>query len=540
METLKIKINGIECQVKKGETILDAAKTVHIKIPTLCKHPDLISTGACGLCSVKQNGKNKLLRACTTFVEEGMDIITHDGELYEIRKNILQLILSAHPNDCLICQRNGDCELQKLAMDFGIREQIFTSIVKDIPNDTSTHAIIMDPVKCIGCGRCVDVCQNIQGIWALEFLYRGFDMRIAPAGYLSLKESPCIKCGQCTVYCPVGALVEIDETHKVWNVLGNKELYPVVQIAPAVKVSVGEDVGLESGTILSKKLYALLRAIGFKAVFDTNFGAELTIMEQGTELVEIVKNKRLDKLPLITSFCPAGIDYVEKYYPELIANCSKIKSPYKMVGSLAKTFYAERMNIDPAKIFMVSIMPCTVTKYEITKAEEMFPNGYRDVDISLTTRELVRMIKASGIQFLELKEEEVDNIPGYPAGNKTIFGITGSIMESVLKTAYILLMGKKLENLEFTQIKEIKRVQTAIIPIKGFGLKVAVANGIASVKQVLEEIRKAKIEKRDIPYHFIELMACEDGCIGGGGQPYGVTNEIKEKRTKSLYTSSNS
>lgn len=535
METLKIKINGTECQVPKQETILNAAKAVHIKIPKLCKHPDLPSTGACGLCIVKEKGNNKLLRACITLVQEGMDIVTHDGELYEIRKNILELILSAHPNDCFICQRNGDCELQTLAMEFGIREQIFTRIIKDIPKDTSTQAIVMDTVKCVGCGRCVNICQNIQDVWALEFLYRGFDMQIAPAGYPSLKESPCIKCGQCTVYCPVGALIELDETHKAWDALGNKELYPVVQISPVVNVSVGEKMGLEHNILLRKKLYALLKAIGFKAVFDTNCGVELTIMEQASEIVEIVKNKRFYKFPLITNFCPAVIDYVGKYYPELTENCSKTKSPYKMVGFLTKTSYAEKMNIDPEKIFMVSIMPCTATKYEITKGDGLFSPGYQDVDISLTTREFVRMIKASGIQFLELKEEEPDNISGYYTNNRAIFGITGSGTEAVLKTVYVLLTGKKLENLEFSNLKGLKGIKTAIVAANGFGLKVAVVHGIGNVKHVLDEVRKARAEKKEIPYHFIEIMACEKGCIGGGGQPYGGTNEIKEKRVKGLY-----
>jgi len=528
------KINGIQVQVNEGASILDAAKQVQIKIPTLCKHPDLPPGAGCGLCIVKIKGSPKMLRACCTPIENNMDIITHDPEIVAVRRTVLELILSNHPNDCLQCGRNNNCELQSLVADFGIREEPFDKFLPDIAKDDSTKTIVLDAQKCIRCGRCVEVCQDMQDVWALSFLERGFCTRISPAGDIKLADSPCIRCGQCSNHCPTGAIVELDETQRVWDALQSQEKYCVVQIAPAVRVAIGEAFGFPIGTNLTKKLYALLRRLGFKAVFDTNFGADVTIMEEGNEFIQKF-TKEKSSLPLITSCCPAWVDFMEKFHPDMIGHFSTCKSPHEIVGVLSKTYYAQKNKIDPKKIFVVSIMPCTAKKNEIIRCEEMFSSGCQDVDVSLTTRELARMIKQAGIDFANLPDEEADQMLGDYTGAGVIFGATGGVMEAAVRTAYFVLNGKNMEKLDLTQVRGLEGVKVAELKINGETIRVAVAHGLNHVEYVLDKIREAKKNNQEPPYHFVEVMACLGGCVGGGGQPYGVTDELRMKRAAGIY-----
>lgn len=531
---IKARINEFSVEVPDGTSILDAARKVQVRIPTLCKHKDLLPTAACGLCIVRNKGGNKMIRACCTPLENGMEITTHDSDIVEVRRTTLELILSNHPMACLTCGRNGECELQALAADFNITGETIKRYVKDVAADRSTDSIVVDFTKCIKCGRCVQVCQEMQNVWALSFLDRGINTRMAPAGDISLSESPCVKCGQCSAHCPTGAIVEKDETSTVWSALMDKEKLCVVQIAPSVRVTVGEAFGLPPGTNLTRKLYSALRRLGFHAVFDTNFSADVTIVEEASEFIERFVHKR-GQLPLITSCCPAWTDFMEKRHYDFIDNFSTAKSPQQMLGVLAKTYYAQKIGVDPAKIFMVSIMPCTAKKYELSRTDEMYASGFKDVDVCLTTRELARMLKQSGIDFLSVPDGAPDSILGDYSGAGTIFGATGGVMEAAVRTAYYYATGKKLEKVELEAVRGLKGVKEGSVSVAGTQIRVAVAHGLSHVEEVLEKVRAARREGRELPYHFIEVMACPGGCIGGGGQPYGVDNERREKRIAGLY-----
>ncbi len=531
----KAYINNIEVQFEPGEMILDAASKVHVKIPTLCKHPDLVPSAGCGICVVKIEGSHKMLRACSTKIEDGMRIITHDPEIIEIRRTVVELILSDHPNDCLICGRNNNCELQQIAADFGIREESFEKIVRDIPHDPSTGTITLEPSKCIKCGRCIDVCQNIQNVWALSFLERGVNTRMAPAGDIQLKDSPCVRCGQCSAHCPTGAIFEYDHTRKVWDELQNPDTYCIVQIAPSVRVALGEGFGYPAGKNLNKKIYAALRRLGFNTVFDTNFSADVTIMEEASEFVARFVHKK-SVLPLITTCCPSWVDFMEKFHADMIPHFSSAKSPQEMMSVLCKTYYADKQNLDPAKIRVISIMPCTAKKYEISRTEEMYASGYQNTDFVLTTRELIRMINQAGIDFALLEDEEPDHLMGDYSGAGTIFGTTGGVMEAALRTAHHYVTGEKLENVEFENVRGLDGVKETSIDIKGTIIKIAVAHGLGNVEYVLNKVKQAKEKGDELPYHFIEVMACPGGCIGGGGQPYGVTDKIRKARAEGLYS----
>ena len=535
MKTVRLKINGLDVEVPEGTNLLNAARQVQVRIPSLCYHPDLPAWAACGICVVKVKGLNKLVRACTAPAADGQEITTHDPELYGIRRTVIELILSTHPDDCLQCPRNNNCELQRLAADFGVREAPFGKRLRDLPEDDTTGSLILNPEKCILCGRCAAVCQQMQGVWALEFIGRGEKTRIAPAADVTLNESPCIKCGQCSAHCPVGAIYEHSHAKEVYAAVQDPAKHCVVQIAPAVRVALGEDFGYEPGTLLTGKIYAALRRLGFDAVFDTNFGADLTILEEGTEFIERFAHGKGD-LPLITSCCPSWTDYMEKFAPDFIPNFSTAKSPHAMVGALTKTYYAQQKGLDPKDIFMVSIMPCTAKKFEIQRSAEMSSSGQQDIDISLTTRELCRMIKSAGIDFRNLPDDErVDSLLGDYSGAGTIFGVTGGVMEAALRTAHWALTKERLPTMELKAIRGLDGVKEATLQVAGKEVRVAVAHSMCNIEKVLDKVRAAREKGRETPYHFIEVMACRGGCVGGGGQPYGATDEIRRQRAAGIY-----
>ena len=538
---VKLKIDNFEVDVPAGTSILEAARKAHIDIPTLCKHPDVDPSAGCGMCIVKVNGR--ILRSCCTPVAEGMEVITGDAEIVAVRRTVLELILSNHPNECLTCIRSGHCELQDLANTFAIESSHLPSLNKKLEKDESTKSIVLDPSKCVVCGRCVEVCQNQQNVWALSYLNRGLATRVTAAGGIDLADSPCIKCGQCSAHCPTGAIVEYDETQKVWDMLCDPNIVTVVQIAPAVRVAIGEEFGYKFGENLTGKTYAALRRLGFDKVFDTNFGADLTIIEEATEFVNRFTNNP-ESLPMFTSCCPAWVDMLEKYHHDMIDNFSTCKSPQSMVGALAKTYYAEKMAIDPAKIRVISIMPCTAKKWEITRSKDMSSSGYQDVDVSLTTRELCRMIKQSGIDFRNLPEEDADSPLGEYSGAGTIFGVTGGVMTAALRTAYFYITGKELGDLDFKVLEGLDGVKAAEVEINKKKIRIAVAHGCGNIEVILNEIRAAREAGEPMPYHFVEVMACRGGCVSGGGQPRvmlpgqpkprGITDDIRKKRAKGL------
>ena len=546
MEMIKLEVNGVQVEIPKGSNLLVAAKAANVKIPTLCYHPDLKPGASCGICVVRQlvpsrtePGKfvpsPKLLRACCTEAVEGMKIVTHDPDIVQVRRTVLELILANHPQDCLQCPRSGRCELQDIAADFGIRQIPFPKEVIHRDVDNSTPSLVLNPDKCIKCGRCAEVCQQMQNVWALEFIGRGEKTVMAPAAGVKLAESPCIKCGQCSAHCPVGAIYENDETAKVWAALRDSEKTCIVQIAPAVRVALGEDFGMKPGELSTGKIYAALRMLGFKKVFDTNFSADVTIMEEGTEFIKRFTNG--GKLPLITSCCPAWTDWMEKYAPDFTENFSSAKSPQQMLSALAKTYWAEKNGLKCEQIHVTSIMPCTAKKYEIARDENMKSTGCQDTDVVLTTRELARMIKAAGIDFLNLPEEKADDLLGSYTGAGTIFGVTGGVMEAALRTAYCLITKEdQPPAIEFTAVRGMDGVKKATIDIKGTQVNIAVAHQMGNVEKVLNEVREDIKNGVKPRYDFIEVMACRGGCIGGGGQPCLATDEVRAARTAGLYT----
>lgn len=531
---VNIKINGKEVQVAEGLSVLEACKGIGIKIPSLCYHPDVNAWASCGICVVKMENNGKMIRACSTKVYEGLSIITHDPQINRARRTVLELILSNHPQDCLQCVRNGNCELQDLAAEFGLRENRFEHFLKNQPVDDSNGSIVFDRDKCINCGRCVQVCQEVQNVWAIDFQGRGGKTIIGPAAGMLLNDSPCIRCGQCAAHCPTGAIHEFSNFGPLWEKIYDPDVVTAVQIAPSVRVALGEEFGMEPGELSTGKIYAALRRIGFDYIFDSNFSADLTVMEEGTEFIGRL-TKGQGKIPLFTSCCPAWVDYAEKNYPDMLGNVSTAKSPQQMMGSVIKTYWAQKMGINPEKVYSVSIMPCTAKKYEVHRDSNMSASGYQDVDISFTTRELAKLIKQAGIDFTALEDEKADSPLGEYTGAGTIFGATGGVMEAAVRTAYKVITGSEMADLNLTPVRGLDGVKSAKLDIAGTEVRVAVVHQLGNVAKVMDAVREAAARGEEPPYHFIEVMACRGGCVGGGGQPYGTTDEVRTKRAKGLY-----
>lgn len=527
MEFVKLTIDGIPVEVEAGTTILEAAQKVGIHIPTLCYHPELRLEGACRVCVVEVEGAKNLVASCVYPVADNMVVKTNSDLVRRARKTIVELMIANHPSDCLICSRHGECELQDLARQLGIRQIRFEGEKRDMPLDDSSHSVVRDPNKCILCGRCVRVCQETQAVYAIGVANRGSDSIVTTPFNQGLAEGPCVGCGQCIKVCPVGALVEKDDTDRVWDALHNPRAHVVVQVAPAVRAALGEEFGMRPGALVTGKLVTALRKLGFDQVYDTQFAADVTIMEEGYEFIgRLQKN---ENLPLITSCSPGWIGYCERFFPEMLPHVSSCKSPQQMFGVLAKTYYAEKADINPADIFSVSVMPCTAKKTEAAR-DEMQDSGYRDVDAVLTTRELANMIREAGIDFVNLNDSEFDLPMGMSTGAATIFGVTGGVMEAALRTVAEVLEGKELEEVDFQQVRGFAGVREATVRIAGKAVKVAIANGLGQAKKLLEAIEAGEAE-----YHFIEIMGCPGGCIGGGGQPLSTDPEILIQRAAALY-----
>lgn len=522
----RVYINGQEFKAKKGETILQICEREGINIPTLCYLKELSPTGSCRVCVVEVEGMRNLVPACAFPVTDGMKIETNSPRVRRARKTNIELLLANHPQECLICVRNGNCELQDLSSTYGVREYRYNGEKRNLPCDIASPAIERDPEKCILCGRCVRVCNEIQKVGAIDFIRRGFDSMVSPAYEYSLNETSCIYCGQCIMVCPVGALREKSHQKLVWEYLNNKDLFTVAQIAPAVRVAVGEEFGLPAGMDVSKKMVSALKRMGFDRVFDTNFGADLTIMEEASELV--YRLQKDSPIPLITSCSPGWVKFLEHFYPELIPHVSTCKSPHEMEGAIIKSYYAKVMGLDPKKIRVVSIMPCTAKKFEAQRPE--LGNQYPDVDAVITTREFIRMVKIAGIDFQNLTEQEFDNPLGESTGAAAIFGTSGGVLEAALRTAYWMITGVDLEDVNFEEVRGLKGVKEAEVDINGNKLRVAAVSGVGNVREILNDIRNGKSK-----YHFIEVMACEGGCINGGGQPLPRNLEKLIARQKGLY-----
>lgn len=533
-----LTINGKEVKVKDGTTILAAAKSMGIKIPTLCHSPDLKPWASCGLCVIKnvdpRTGRARMARACCTTVTPGMNIVTDDAELRNARRTVLELILSNHPQDCLKCSRNQNCELQDLASQFGLRDIRFKQILKNQPVDDSYAEIVLNRDKCINCGRCVEVCQDVQKVFALEYNGRGDKTMIGPVGGVDMAHSPCIKCGQCASHCPVGAITFSNPITEVFAKLADPKLTSVVSIAPAVRAAIGEEFGMAPGSLTTGKIYAALRAMGFKYVFDTNFAADLTIMEEGNELLARLKSGK--NLPLFTSCCPGWVDWCEKNAQDMLPYLSSCKSPQQMEGALTKTYFANSIKAKAKDIYNVSVMPCTAKLHESQRDKNMKASGAQDYDMVLTTRELAKLIKMAGIDFNNLKEEEADSIMGAYTGAATIFGVTGGVMEAAVRTAYAIINGKEMKPVELKAVRGLEGVKEAVVKInKTTSVSVAIVHQIGNVQAVIDQVREDLKAKKAPRWQFIEVMACKGGCIAGGGQPYGVTDDVRKKRTAALY-----
>jgi len=528
-DIVKLKIDGVDVEVPQGTTVLQAARKANIDIPTLCFLKEINAAGDCRMCIVEIEGRRGLVPSCNTKVEEGMVVRTNTPEINESRRVVLDLILSTHNRECLTCVRNGNCELQTLAKQFGMQEIEFEGEKIAANIDEISPSIVRDTSKCIMCKRCVAACKNVQNIGAISVAGRGFESRIAATNDESLNNVNCTFCGQCIEACPVGALKEKDDTKLVWRKIHDKDTFVVVQTAPAVRAALGEEFGMPIGTNVEGKMVTALRKLGFDKVFDTDTAADLTIMEEANEFIERFTNN--GKLPMITSCSPGWIKYIEMNYPELLEHLSSCKSPHQMFGAILKSYYAEKEEIDPKKMFVVSVMPCVAKKFERTR--EQMPD---DVDAVITTRELARMIKQANIEFTELEDSKFDSPMGEASGAGVIFGTTGGVMEAALRTAYETITGNELKDVEFESVRGKKGIKKAIVKIGDTDVKVAVAHGLSNAAKIMEEIKNGEAD-----YQFVEIMACPGGCIMGGGQPIRSSKDrskydIRKLRADCLYS----
>jgi NADH-quinone oxidoreductase subunit G/[NiFe] hydrogenase diaphorase moiety small subunit/NADP-reducing hydrogenase subunit HndD len=546
---INLKIDGIDLSVEEGTTILNAARKANIMIPTLCYHEDLCVAGNCRVCVVEQKGVKNLVASCAMPASEGMEIFTNTGKVRLARKHVVELLLSEHNADCTKCYKNGNCELQYLASEMLIGEPIFIDLVPDkkYTIDQFNKAIVKDDSRCIRCQRCVRTCEELQSVSALDVAYRGNRMKISTFFEHPLFEVVCTNCGQCVNRCPTGALIERNFIDNVWDAIYDPTKHVVVQTAPAVRIALGEALGMPAGKVVTGKMVAALKRLGFDSVLDTDFTADLTIIEEGHELLTRLKRVLVDKdssvaLPMATSCSPGWIKFLEHTFPELIPNLSTCKSPQQMFGALAKTYYAQKKNLEPKNIVSVSIMPCTAKKFEANRPE-MRSSGFNDVDYVLTTRELGIMIRQAGLDFEALPEEHCDSFMGSSTGAAVIFGTTGGVMEAALRTAYEIVTGREVpfEGLNITPVRgtegEVREASILInktLPewsfLEGVELKCCVANGLAYAKKVMQSVKDGTSN-----YHFIEIMACPGGCLGGGGQPIPTNHEIRSKRKAAIY-----
>ncbi len=546
---INLLINDQKVSVEPGTTVLAAAKKLKINIPTLCNHDDLCVAGNCRVCVVEQKGARTLIASCATPASEGMEIHTNTLKVRNARKHIVELLLTEHRSDCTKCYKNQNCELQSLANEFAFGDTIFLDLVEDhnYNIDRSSPSFIKDDSKCIRCQRCVRTCSELQFISAIDVANKGAHQKISSFHDRPMSHVVCTNCGQCVNRCPTGALVEKTYIDQVWDAIYDPEKHVVVQTAPAVRVALGEDLGYDPGQRVTGKMVNALKQLGFNSVLDTDFSADLTIMEEGTELLVRLKKALVDgdakiSLPMFTSCSPGWIKFIEHKYPEFLPNLSTCKSPQQMFGALAKTYYAKKRNIDPSKIVSVSIMPCTAKKFEADRPE-MRSSGFKDVDYVLTTRELAVMIKQAGLDFRNLEEAKYDSIMGDSTGAAVIFGATGGVMEAALRTAYEIVTGREVPfgNLNITPVRGMDGVKEATIKIEGCvdawkflegaELKVAIAHGLVNANKIMKLVKSGKAV-----YHFIEIMACPGGCIGGGGQPIPTNMQIRQKRMKAIYS----
>ncbi len=522
-----ININNKAFEASKGETILEVMNRNGIKVPTLCHIKDAFPTGACRMCVVEDQKTGKLITSCSFPAEPSMNILTHSSRVVESRKTIIELLLSNHPDDCLYCVRNKNCELQNLSEELHVTERRIRGKKNKVNLDLSSASIVRDPEKCILCGRCVYTCEEVMGVACIDFINRGNKSIIGTAFHQGLNTSSCINCGQCIMVCPTGALTEKNHFAQIQEALSNPNKRVVVQYAPSITVSLAEELGMEPGIDINGILNAALRKVGFDNIFDSSFSADLTIMEESAELIHRIQNG--GTLPMITSCCPGWVKYAEEFVPEFIPNLSSCKSPQQMMGSIIKSYFAEKENLKPEEIYSVSIMPCTAKKFEAQR-EEMTREGISDVDAVLTTRELAKFLKLFGVDMFNIKPELVDSPLGFRSSAGKLFGASGGVMEAAIRTAYHSITGKEMVDFQVTAVRGFEGRKETRLNIEGLELGVAVVNGMANAKLLLDEI---KAGKNDV--HFIEIMACPGGCIGGGGQHIGTSEEQLKARMKALY-----